>query len=732
MLFRRPFFGGRRHYVDKTLLVAACMLPLVTATSAVTYSAESYWTALPSQIPDKVLPQPSIILAADGTKIATLYSENRQVVASDAIPDLIKNALVAIEDARFYEHGALDVQGVLRAVVNNFRGRPTQGGSTLTQQYAKNLLLLGADTPAERAALTSQTSYGRKLRELRYAVQIEKTQTKDDILTGYLNAAYFGDSAYGIAAAAKHYFSKELADLDIAEAALLVGLVQRPTFYAPTTNPDGAVNRRNQVLAAMEREGYITGEEQTIASAAPIALKLSTPKNGCISSAYPYFCQYVRRVFATDPTFGATPEERQNVLYKGGMTIRTTLDRKKQKIAQQAVDEGLGRDNRVATATVTITPGTGQVTAMAQNRTFGRDKKENETQIILGASETFQPGSAFKPITLAAAISDGYNLSTVEYIPAVYYPPNMNAPKGGFTNSTAGASGYLTAAQGLWRSSNTFFVFLEHKIGIPAVKDMAEKLGYSELKNVKKRDASFTLGTEETSVMKMANVYATLAAHGKHCNPIVITSITTATGDVPAPPANCRQVIRSGVADTVANIMAGVIDGPDPLRTGKKQTIGRPAAGKTGTTENNASVWFVGFTPQNSTAVWVGDPRGPKYPLRNFYAHGQFFSRGYGGLVAGPIWKQIMLGIHDKVEKVPFTAADPSVTTGYVFATPDVRGLTVAAATQALQQAGLTVVMGDMVDGEPVDEQAIVQATQPQGGEKTPNSRTVTLVTQKR
>ena len=710
-----------------TAVVSLLMMPLATGVGAASKTFTNYWESLPSQVPDDVLPQPSVILAADGSKIGEFFSENRVVVPLEDVPQTVQDALLSIEDTRFYEHGALDAKGTLRALVNNALGESTQGGSTLTQQYAKNLLLMGARSDEERAALTSQTSYARKVKELRYAAEIEATKSKDEILEGYLNAAYFGEGAYGIGAAAKRYFSKDLDALTIGESALLVGLVQNPTTLNPVQNPTGAVERRDLVLDAMVRTGRLDDALRDKAVQGPLKLRLSTPRNGCVASDYPYFCQYVRQVLANDKVFGATVEERQARLYKGGMTIRTTLDPKKQAAAQKAVDGALGRDNRVAAAVAVITPGSGQITAMAQNRSFGQDKKKNQTEVILPVAEAFQSGSAFKPITLAAAIDGGYNVTAVRNTPSVYFPPGMNAPKGGFKNSTAGAAGPLTAAQALWRSSNTFFVQLQVDTGLFAVRDMAERLGYSKIKGLGKGDASFTLGTKETSPVKLASVYATLAAHGKRCDPTVLTGITTTAGKVKIPPSRCTQAVRAGVADTVANIMRGTIDGPDRIRTGKNQSIGRPAAGKTGTTENNGAVWFAGFTPQNATVVWVGDPRGPKYPLQNFYANGQYIGRGYGGIVAGPIWKRVMSDIHRGVKVRKFQAADPSVTTGYTLQTPDVRGLTVAAATAALQQAGLSVKI-DTGDGTSTpDPQSQVTGSKPAAGSKVPGNRVVTL-----
>ena len=282
--------------------------------------------------------------------------------------------------------------------------------------------------------------------------------------------------------------------------------------------------------------------------------------------------------------------------------------------------------------------------------------------------------------------------------PPVYAPANMNYPGAGFANSGSSASGTFTAAQAVWRSSNTWFVMLEERVGVLNVASMAERLGITSLptkgpRAITARDASLTLGAYEVSPLEMAGAYATFAARGVHCTPVVITTITDATGTpVNVPDADCHEAIPASIADTIANIMQGTIDGPDPYRTGKAMTLGRPAAGKTGTTQNNAAVWFSGFTPQYATSVWVGDPRGGfRYPLQGFYAGGQYISRAYGGLVAGPIWKNVMSGIHADLPSKAFPPA--TGITGYSNVAPDVRGLTLEQAYQVLIKGGYEVAL---------------------------------------
>jgi membrane peptidoglycan carboxypeptidase len=681
-------------------LAASLTVPLIGAGAITLREASDYWDHLPSELPTQPLPQRSVILAADGSKIAEFYSENRVLVPLSEVPDVVKDALISIEDSRFYEHAGVDVRGTTRALLSNLTSDSTQGGSTLTQQYVKQVLADAATSKKELEAVTSRTSYMRKLREAKLARSLEDRLTKDQILEGYLNIAYFGDGAYGIGTAARHYFDKEVGDLSLAQAALLAGLVKNPTGYDPTDYKSEAIERRNIVLFRMHQLGKISDTEYNRAKNAPLRLRITTPANGCHASKYPFFCQYVKQQLENDPVFGETAEARQQRLFRGGMVIRTTLNPRKQDIAQRAVDTSLGRDNRVAAAAVTVKPGTGEVVSMATNRTFGRSKpgRFDKTELILPVLPAFQPGSNFKPFTLAAALVEGFDPETVVYAPPVYAPSGMNYPSSGFQNSGSSASGNFNAAQAIWRSSNTWFVKLEEQVGVLNVADMAERLGITTLPRegagaITPRDASLTLGAYEVSPLEMAGAYATFAARGVHCTPVVISSVTGPDGNpINVPDADCHEAIPPSVADTIANIMQGTIDGPDPYRTGKEMSFGRPAAGKTGTTQNNAAVWFSGYTPQFATSVAVMDPRGGfRYPLQNFYAGGQYISRAYGGLVAGPIWRNIMSGIHSRLPVKAFNP--PSGLSGYSNVAPDVRGLTLEQAYQVLTKAGFEVTL---------------------------------------
>ena len=713
-------------------LCASVTLPAIGVGAITMREAGDYWASLPSDLPKLPLPQKSVILAADGSKIAEFYSENRVLVALDEVPDHMVDAIVAIEDSRFYEHAGVDVRGTARALINNLTGGAVQGGSTLTQQYVKNVLFNAATDEETKGEVTSQTSYLRKLREAKLALATEQDLSKDQILEGYLNIAYFGDGAYGIGTAARHFFNVEVEDLTVAQSALLAGLVKNPTGYDPTDNLKQAQQRRDVVLARMRALGFIGARAHREARKSEVRLDLTSAANGCYASEFPFFCQWVKNQLQEDPVFGETPAERQRRIFQGGMTIRTTLDPKAQRLAQASVDGALGRRNRVAAAAVTVEPGTGHVVSMALNRGYG--KGEGKTELILPVLPAFQPGSTFKPFTLAAALERGYDPTEKVSTPSIYAPANMNYPGAGFTNSGSASAGLLSAEQALWRSSNTFFVRLEEQVGVLNVANMAERLGITSLprtgpRALTPRDASLTLGAYEVSPLEMAGAFATFAAQGVHCTPVGITSITGPDGnDIAVPDPDCHEALPASVANTVAAIMKGAIDGPDPFRTGADLSLGRPAAGKTGTTQNNSAVWFAGYTPQYATSVWVGDPRGGfRYPLQNFYAYGQYIARAYGGSVAGPIWERIMAGLHQNLPVRDF--APPGAISGYRNVVPDVRGMDVAQAVQVLTAAGYKVTLAQKTAAkDPLLRPDRVHSLDPVPGALIGLGTTVTLV----
>jgi len=642
------------------VLLGLIMLPFVGGAGVLARDVVREFESLPDALSTPPLPERTVILASDGSVLATLYYQNRIEVPFASISPEMRQAAVAIEDSRFLDHNGVDVRGIVRALARNTSsGEIEQGASTITMQYVKNVLVNQATTPDELEAARGDNS-ARKIREVRYAIALEKQFNKEEILARYLNIAYFGSGAYGVEAAARRYFSTSAADLNLVQAATLAGIVKQPTAYDPLRNPELSQKRRNIVLNRMAEVGYITPEQAANAASIPIedTLKPTPARNGCTSSYAPFFCDYVVQTIRTDPVFGATPEEREAFLRRGGYTIRTTLDARAQQSATDIVNSYIPFDDasRKAAAISIVEPGTGAVKVMTQNREWGTSGIGKTTYNYnvgqdMGGTQGMQAGSAFKIFTLAAALEAG--VSPFEYIPSPSPATFLN-----FVNCETGAtyppvtvrnsttSGTLNMAQATAYSTNTYFMAIEERTGICPVAEVAEDLGVTRGNGEPlDRVPSLTLGSVEVTPLSMATAYAAFAAHGEFCKPIVMLDIVDRDGDsVPVPSANCRQVVPRPVADTVTELLVGVVDGNISGRTGARMSLApQPAAGKTGTTNESAAVWFAGYTPQLAAAVWVGDPRGGfAYPMKDVTINGTYYNQVFGGTLPGPIWRDSM------------------------------------------------------------------------------------------
>jgi membrane peptidoglycan carboxypeptidase len=660
------------------LVTALISLPLVAGLGLFAKSTADHYMSLPSVLATPPLPTNSEILASDGSVIATLHgAENRVVVSGDHIPKIMREAIVAIEDSRFYQHGGFDPKGVLRAALRNSQaGDVQQGASTLTQQYVKNVLLQNATTAAERQAAVG-TSITRKIQELRYATALEKKLSKDEILTRYLNIAYFGDGAYGVGTAAQHYFNVDVSQLTLDQAALLAGLVQSPSNYNPTLHPVAARARRDAVLDRMVASNYITQTQAEAGEQVPITLHIGTGSSvdSCTESATPFFCDYVRTQLSNDPALGATPEERQNRIYAGGLVIHTTLDPTVQQAAQNAVDTIMGPTNQFAGIEVVVQPGTGNILAMAANQRYGSDASQHQTKINLPTTPIFQPGSTMKLFTMLAALERGYGLSTAFYSPPCYssstFPMavRQNTPDcpQGYQNSDPAEAGVYDMSSGTWKSVNTYYVQLEEKVGVMAVANMAERLGVprSDLPaGLGPTLGGLTIGQEtRVSPLTMANAYATIADGGLLCTPRFVTSATDTLNenvDI-APKPSCTRVLTQGISDTASSVLEGVVT----QGTGyPNAVIGRPAAGKTGTNDDYAGAWFDGFVPQMAAAVAVGNPSASMAPLKGVVADGQTWPRVFGGDLPAMIWGSTFKQALRDQPVLPLPPADPTVAQG--------------------------------------------------------------------
>ncbi len=518
--------------------------------------------------------QPTRIYSVDGKLLANLYLENREVVGSSEIAPALKHAIVAVEDERFYKHQGWDPEGILRAVfVDALSGRSAQGASTITQQYVRNTILLSEKYDKSPA---------RKIREMYIASEVEKRYSKDQILTMYLNTVYFGEGAYGAEAASLTYFGKKAKELTTPEAAMLAGLVQSPSRYSPYENMKAAKARQREVLDRLAKNGYMTKADARKAYMVPITLKRTSLTSGIYSA--PYFVSYVQRVlqqrYSTD------------VIFKGGLKVYTTLDTQMQANAEAAVRNSLDQPDDPDAALVALDPNTGAVKAMVGGRDYTKQKFNYATQAHR------QAGSSFKVFVLASALND--RIPPYRAIDSGSPVTIGSDPPWTVSNSEGKGSGYMSIEDATTHSVNTVFARLIDELGAAKVRDMANSMG---IKTKLPAYDSIALGTVGVTPLEMASAYGTLASEGVRNDPFTINEIVGPTGKVmfQAHETHTRILDRQ-VAYAETKLLENVIQSG----TGTAADIGRPAAGKTGTTQNYRDAWFVGYTPQLVTAVWVG------------------------------------------------------------------------------------------------------------------------------
>ncbi len=670
------------------LLTAAATLPFLGAAGIATKDAAKTFNTLAVAGLGQ-LPARSELLDADGHLIAYYYPRGiyRVPVSYRQIAPVMRNAIVAIEDARFYSHGAFDLHGTLRALFSTLSGKQVQGGSTLAQQYVKNACILTATSPAQAADCQAET-VARKVRELRIAANVLQHMTRRQLLAAYLNAAYFENHAYGIQVASQYYFSTSARGLNLTQAAMLAGLVENPVAYDPLLHPVAALDRRNVVLATMARLGDITSAQATAAEAQGLGLHISLVplQTGCISPSVrrdAFFCDYVLAIMRHDPIYA---KAWRALNFTGGMKIYTTLDARDQHAAEHAVNfvqparSSYYNPGHNADTEVLIQPGTGKIRAIAENRLFGNGSYHTTVDYAVntpyGASAGVQTGSSSKIFTLVTALKQGlpfgYHLrvtSPTSVGPYYnchggYVPPftviNAEGPQGAKT---------YTIYDGTIASINAFYATLEQRVGLCDVVRTAASLGMTRADGTSllRRDPhlparsnlsvdnypSFTLGSVYVSPMNMAAAYATLAARGVYCKPIAIRAITAANGaSYPVQRAGCHRVISAGVADAANYVLQGVL-GPGGTADGR--SIGIPAAAKTGTANGGYYAAFAGYTPRLAAYVSVFNPRSPTgegamvYPRANYRdVDGLLNTPGqmFGDNAPGATWQLTFASLH--------------------------------------------------------------------------------------
>ncbi|RYV50600.1 penicillin-binding protein [Pengzhenrongella frigida] len=742
------------------VLTAGLVMPAVAGASVFADATTEVFTDLPTVLEELPLSQKSTVLANDGvTVLATFYDENRNVVPLDRIAPVMQAAVVATEDKRFYEHGGIDPTGMLRAAAKNTLTDELEGASTLTQQYVKNVLIEAAarndDAAGVEAARETDSTAGisRKLREAKLAIALEQKYTKDEILGRYLNIAQFGASVYGVEAAAQLYFTKSAADLNYLEAATLAAVTKSPTRYDPVVNPELSQGRRNVVLGLMLGQKIITQAEYDAGILVPVAnvadggyLNIQATGLGCMAAnavaSSGFFCDYVTKVIASDAAFGTDAEARQKLLYRGGLTITTTLDPRMQQIADDQVKAGIPVEDPsgVASAISVVEPGTGKIVAMAQNRIFNpttsagpRETSVNyNTDSAYGSSKGFPPGSTFKPFTLVQWLKEGHSLNEVIDATKMSYPmsefnspscPNKFVGTYPFGNAEGG-KGVMTVVEATKKSVNSAYIKMASEVDLCAIFTTAKSLGvHSPDGTDYKAYPANVIGSDSIAPLTMAAAFASFAANGTFCEPIAIIKVVDTTGaELPVPASNCREALEPRIAAAVTSGLSHVFEG-----TGKDVgALDRPSAGKTGTSSHNEHTWFVGYTPQLATAVWVGFAEG-LIPVQNMTVNGTYIRNAYGSTLAGPTWKRFMNAASEGMPVVDFPAAGTNEVDGVKVGIPNVAGKSEADARAILRNAGFNV--NTSPDQVPSTAPAgTVASTTPGSGARVAKGSVVTLV----
>ncbi|GGN49592.1 membrane peptidoglycan carboxypeptidase [Actinoplanes campanulatus] len=644
------------------LAVASAAFPAVAMAGLAAKVGSEELQELPTELTVQASPQVTRVYASDGkTQIALMYDEFRSDVPLAKVSQNMQDAIVAAEDHKFFEHRGVDLKGVARAFVNNNQGGGKQGASTLTMQYVRMALAYSATDPQQVVDATNDTVQ-RKVSEMKYAVQVEKQLTKQEILERYLNMAPFGNGAYGISAASQVYFGKSPANLSVAESALLAGMVKAPTAFDPTTATGypQAVDRRDYIIDNMRELKQITAAEATAAKKAKVPKTATRPSRGCVSVAknhWGFFCDYFYRWWLSQSAFGETSYDRERLLKNGGYRIVTTLDLDAQSDARKEITDRQSDDNRNALMLAAVEPGTGAVRALAANRKYridDADDPRNELSsnpesaskgirgtypnttnpIITGSADVpgYQAGSVFKMFTLVAALENGEELDTTINSPQRYKSGYLDSSSEGCdgyycpSNASAGESGNFNMWTAFGRSVNTYFVPLQEQVGAEKVVDVAKRFGIqfrSADDSTRANDpdqahewGAFTLGVSMSTPLDIASAYATLAADGEYCAPTPIESITTADGTkIDAGQPDCTKATTKEVARKALDAarcpvgdQAQLGDCAGATAPQVRDVVGHPVFGKTGTTDNDKTAALVVGTRSLVVAGYLANP----------------------------------------------------------------------------------------------------------------------------
>jgi membrane peptidoglycan carboxypeptidase len=700
-----------------SVVASVALLPLVVPAGGLARDTAKKLGDVPplkEALPDPA--QRSVIYAADGkTALATLWlDENRKVVKLKDVPKRVRDAVVAIEDDRFFQHSGVDFRGIARAAVTDLRsGRIAQGGSTLTQQLVK-LTVTG-----------NSRTIDRKLREAMYAVELERRYSKDQILEYYLNQAYFGEGVYGIATAAQHYFDNtSIKFVSLSEAASLAATIAAPERFKPTSKKAN-LQRRNLVLDRMHELGFASTKDVAAAKKEKLRVTLYTPPR-----RQPYFERYIVDQLLNDTRYNKAlgkvgTDERKRKVFQGGLRIYTTLQGPKQAMAARAVGASMDQfRGDPAGALASVEPSTGRIVALYGGKSF----KRSQVDLATGQGGSgFQPGSAFKMFFVVAALEKGISPGIVMAGPAriTIHDRRCAGPDGPWSPGNAGDSsaGIYNMYGATANSVNTWFAQLAVKVGPSAAVEVARRMGIT---NIPPRGSkayagwnvcSLVLGAREVSVLDMAGAFGVLANRGVRCAPYSITKVVAPGERKPLIEnrPDCKRVINEKISTRTVAMLRGVITGG----TGHRASLGaRPVAGKTGSAQENKSAFFSGFTPQLSTSVWVGF-RARRVSMYTQWNGGPV----YGGTFPAVIFKNFMEAALAGEPIVGFPAAPPPPPPPQV-GVPDVVGLSQKAAQAILARAGFRSQARQVASAQP---KGLVVRQGPRAGTRLRQGSTVYL-----
>jgi len=764
------------------LLVTAAVTPAVAVTGLAANNSLGMFEGLPEYLKLDQLPQNTTIYAKKGTTdvpIASFYAQNRVVVKWGDISQYAKDAATSGEDPRFYQHGGIDIQGTIRGALSTFVKGDTQGGSTITQQYVKNVKVqmcerydIAGDKAAQkkwRACYNdaTKTTIDRKLKEMKQAIGIEKKYSKNTILLNYLNIAGFGGRIYGIQSAAEYYYGVSAKDLSIAQAASLIAIVNNPAnlrLDMPNDKYNGAADgyaanksRRDYIIDKMLKYKKITKQQRDEAIATKIEPKITPQSNGCMAAAQydaDIWCNYVQNVIQNDPAFGNTEAERYAALVSGGYKIYTTLDLDLQKTAQDSLrtyvpQTAPGMD--LGGTSVAVEQNTGRIVTMVQNRPFNNTSNAPAGTTALnyavdtdyGNGQGFQTGSTYKAFSLVAWLEAGHSLRDVVNASRHSFPPSMFhnscAPPDNtwnVSNDEGSEGGNMTVLNATKYSVNTAFAMMGTKVDLCSIKKAATALGvHTASGHPVASNASAILGTNYISPLTMATAYAGFANAGKVCTPIAIDRITNADGsNRPVTPTKCKQAIDPKVAAGVAYALTTPFQPGGTAQTANPRD-GVPVLGKTGTTDGAYDNWLVTSTTKVSTATWIGNVQGvsdSRGVSRKTDMHRKYFTGPRGYRIAGnnlkfPVVKTILAAIDQKYGGDAFPTVDSTMLNGIQVGVPSLTGRSPADAKSILEGLGFDYADGGTEAG--VTPAGTVSRTDPGAGANLSKGTTVTVYT---